>query len=62
MKELRLRIRLTQQNVADAVHVSRSTVAKWESGERQPEIKLLVPLAHLYLVSLERLVEVITGK
>lgn len=62
MKELRERARLTQKDVATAVHVSRSTVSKWESGERRPDISVLIPLAHLYLVSVERLIETVTGK
>lgn len=61
MKELRLHARLKQKDVADALHISRSTVSKWEAGAARPDIDLLIPLARLYLVSLERLVEVLTA-
>lgn len=61
MKQLRLSVRLTQQQVADSLHVTRGAVAQWEAGLTKPSIDLLVPLSRLYLVSLERLVEILTA-
>lgn len=61
MRELRERAKLTQKDVAAAIHVSRSTVSKWESRQRRPDINMLIPLARLYLVSVERLIEVLTA-
>lgn len=61
MQELRLRAELTQIDVAHELHVDRSAVAKWESGKARPSIDLLLPMARLYRVSIERLLEVLTG-
>lgn len=61
MKELRLHAKLKQKDVADALHISRSLVSKWEAGVARPDISMLIPLARLYYVSLERLVEILTN-
>lgn len=60
MRELRTRLSLTQSQVAKAMHVDRTTVSKWESKQARPQLELLIPLAHLYLVSVEKLIEVLT--
>ena len=61
MAQLRKSVKLTQQQVADILHVSRGAVAQWETGACKPSIDLLIPLSRLYLVSLERLVEILTA-
>lgn len=61
LQELRLKAALTQVDVAHELHVDRSAVAKWESGKARPSIDLLLPMARLYRVSIERLLEVLTG-
>ena len=49
--------RLTQEEVAEKVGVSRQAVAKWESGESVPDIQKCAMLAQLYSVSLDELVQ-----
>ena len=61
LKELRERQKLSQLIVGGELHVDRSTVAKWEAGENRPPYEALFPLARLYCVSVERLIESITG-
>ena len=61
MQELRLKVCMTQTDVAHELHVDRSAVAKWECGKARPSIDLLLPMARLYRVSIERLLEVLTG-
>ena len=46
---------LKQQEVADALGVSRSTYANYESGRRSPDIDLLISLADFYGMSLDEL-------
>ena len=46
---------LKQQDVADALGVSRSTYANYESGRRAPDIDLLMRLADIYGISLDEL-------
>ncbi len=48
LKELRARKGVTQQQLADAVLTSRSTVAKWESGRCIPNDKSLELLAEYF--------------
>lgn len=61
LQELRIKNGYKQIDVAHELHVDRSLVAKWEAQKARPSIELLVPLAHLYRVSVERLIEVILG-
>lgn len=48
--------KLSQEQVADHLSVSRQAVAKWETGETAPDIHNCMALAQLYDVSLDELV------
>ena len=48
--------KLSQEQVAERLGVSRQAVAKWESGETAPDIHNCVELARLYDVSVDNLV------
>ncbi|MGN0578322.1 MAG: helix-turn-helix domain-containing protein [Ruminiclostridium sp.] len=56
LKKLRKSAKLTQEQVAERLNVSRQTVAKWETGESLPDIDNCIALAQLYKVSLDDLV------
>ena len=47
---------MTQEQVAEALGVSRQAVAKWESGEAQPDLIKCAALAKLFDVTLDELV------
>ena len=53
--QLRKLKQLTQEDVAEAVGVSRQAVAKWESGETMPDLGKCKLLAELFDVSLDDL-------
>lgn len=53
---LRKRNRLTQEQVAGAVGVSRQALSKWETGESAPDIDNCIALANFYDVTLDDLV------
>ncbi|MGN1015316.1 MAG: helix-turn-helix domain-containing protein [Butyricicoccus sp.] len=53
---LRRMKKLSQEQVAEQVGVSRQALAKWESGETIPDVQRCVALAKLYEVSLDDLV------
>lgn len=53
---LRRRNNLTQEQLAEKLHVSRQTLAKWERGESEPDIRSLCTLSNLFQVSLDNLV------
>lgn len=48
---------LTQQALADELGVSRSAIAMWEKGEREPNLETLEALAKIFSVPLSVLVE-----
>ena len=52
---LRKMYRLTQEDVAEKVGVTRQSVAKWESGESVPDLDKCRMLADLFRVSLDDL-------
>lgn len=47
IKEKREQKGLTQQQIAQALHIDQSTVCLWESGKTKPRAKLLPSLARL---------------
>ena len=53
--QLRKLKQLTQEDVAEAVGVSRQAIAKWESGETMPDLGKCKMLADLFDVSLDDL-------
>ena len=48
LKEQRHKIKLSQKEVANILHVSTSIISNYERGERSPSIENLVTLATLY--------------
>ena len=52
LKALRIRNHFTQQDIADRLGVTRSTVSNFEIGRRKPEIDVLEKLAAIYNVDL----------
>ncbi|WP_167392951.1 helix-turn-helix domain-containing protein [Paenibacillus ihbetae] len=57
LKSMRKLHRLTQEEVAEKIGVSRQAVAKWENGETVPDIQNCLALAELYDVVLDDLVK-----
>lgn len=55
IKEFRILNNLTQDDVAQACYVTRSTVSNWEAGRRLPDIETVIVLAHLFNVSVNDL-------
>lgn len=45
LKRLRLKRGLTQQELADILHVNRTTVTLWENGTNNPRVNMLVKLS-----------------
>ena len=55
LQELRKQKGLTQEEVAEALFVSRSAVSKWESGRGYPGIDSLKEIAGLFSVTVDEL-------
>ena len=45
LKQLRQREKLTQDALAERLHVTRQAVSSWETGKTQPDIETLTALA-----------------
>lgn len=56
LKKLRLFHKLTQEEVAFSINVSRQVIAKWEKGDSSPDLANCLALAKLYDVTLDNLV------
>ena len=52
---LRKNANLTQQQLADKLHISNKTISQWETGRTLPDIVMLVRLAEIYDMKLDEL-------
>ncbi|MBQ6844245.1 MAG: helix-turn-helix domain-containing protein [Agathobacter sp.] len=57
IKEARMKIELTQEQVAEALGVSRQTISNWETGKSYPDIVSVIKMSDLYEVSLDYLLK-----
>jgi len=57
LKSLRIQNNMTQQFVADSINVARTTIAGYETKDRQPSHEKLNDLAELFNVSIDYLLE-----
>lgn len=51
IKQLRISKGLTQQELADALHISNTTLSQYESGKRQPSNQVLLEFGKFFDVS-----------
>lgn len=61
LQQSRNNLNLTQQDIANEMHVSRQTISSWERGNSYPDINSLVSLSDYYQVSLDVLLKEDTG-
>lgn len=47
LRQLRTEKRLSQQQLADALHMERSTITKWENGIRLPDARMITQLSDI---------------
>ncbi|MCI1985883.1 MAG: helix-turn-helix domain-containing protein [Lactobacillus sp.] len=55
LQQARKQHQLTQQAVADTLHVTRQTISNWETGRSLPDIDACMLLSDFYGVSLDQL-------
>lgn len=48
LRELRKKAGLSQEQLAEALHISRQAISKWESGVSNPDIYNVIQLGALY--------------
>lgn len=56
IKQLRKEKSLSQEQLAEQLHVTRQAVSNWENGKTQPDIDTLTALSEAFSVSIERLI------
>lgn len=55
LKRYRKSSRLTQEQVAKKLYVSRATISSWETNRTFPDIEKIIYLSEIYQVSLDQL-------
>lgn len=57
LKETRMKLNLTQEQVAEELFVSRQTISNWENEKSYPDIISIIKISDLYSVSLDELLK-----
>lgn len=57
IKKYRTELKLSQEELADKIYVTRQTVSNWENDKNYPDIHSLVLLSFLFGISLDDLVK-----
>lgn len=57
IKKYRLQLKLSQEDLAEKVFVTRQTISNWENSKNYPDINSIVLLSNLFGVSLDILVK-----
>ncbi|CNI68169.1 Cro/CI family transcriptional regulator [Streptococcus agalactiae] len=52
----RTQIGMTQENLSDYLHLTKTTISKWENNQAKPYIDYLILMANLFDISLDDLV------
>ena len=55
IKECRLEVKLTQDQVAEKLHMTRQNISSYETGRTEPDIETIQKLAGIFDVPVERL-------
>lgn len=55
--ELRKEKKISQEEAAEKLNVTRQTISKWETNQSQPDFDKILPLCKLYEISTEELFE-----
>lgn len=53
LKTLRKQKHITQRALADALHISQTSVSKYERGETEPDIDMIIRIADYFEISID---------
>lgn len=56
LKQLRTEKQLSQEALAEQLHISRQSISKWENGDATPDLEHLVKMSEILEVSLDELI------
>ena len=57
IKTIRKEKKLTQEQFATQLHVSRQAVSNWENNKNLPDIEMLIQMSHIFDISLDQLLK-----
>ena len=57
IKARRIELDMTQAQLAEKIHVSRSTISNWEIGRNYPDIQMIVDLSYCLDISIDTLLK-----
>ncbi|HHX22669.1 MAG TPA: helix-turn-helix transcriptional regulator [Thermoanaerobacterales bacterium] len=57
LKDARLKMNFTQEQVAERLSVSRQTISNWENEKTYPDIVRVIELSNLYSITLDELLK-----
>lgn len=57
IKIKRKNLKLTQDELAEKIHVSRQTISSWENSKSLPDVTSLILLSDVYDISLDELIK-----
>lgn len=57
LRELRIEKELSQKRLGEVFCVCNQTVSFWESGSREPDLDMLLEIAHFFDVPIDFLLE-----
>ena len=55
-KAIRKEKKMTQEQVAEQLHVSRQAISNWENNKNLPDIEMTIQIARVFQLSLDRLI------
>ena len=56
LKTLRKKNRITQKELAEALHISQTSVSKYERGESEPDLEMVIKMADFFGVTIDEFV------
>ena len=56
IKKIRTEKGMTQEQLAESLHVTRQAVSNWEQGKSQPDVETLSAMAEVFEVPMENLI------
>ena len=56
LKDIRIKHKYKQEEIATKLGVTKQTISNWERGERTPDINSLIELANIYHITLDTLI------
>ena len=56
LKKLRKQNKITQRDLAAALHISQTSVSKYERGESEPDLEMVIKMADYFGVTVDEFV------